>query len=107
MCIISVLQLLTLCVFLIEDPVRMYGVAPGGKVLQVDRNDIPNLRPNDRPQEAQPGGAWDLLAVRPVRVLTEHGLLVEPADALGSFFKENGCVPEIRVEQRTLHKDIL
>lgn len=63
---------------------RMYGVVPGGKVLQVDQDDITNLSSKDGPQEAQPGRAWDLLAVRPVRVLTEHGLLVDPADALWS-----------------------
>lgn len=84
----------------------MYRIAPGGKVLQVDQNDITNLRPKDGPQEAQPGGAWDQLAVRPVCILTEHGLLVDPTDALGSFFQEDGCMPEIRVERRSLHKDI-
>lgn len=81
---------------------RMYGVVPGGKVLQVDQDDITNLRSKDGPQEAQPGRAWDLLAVRPVRVLTEHGLLVDPADALWSWFKEGGCVPGIRVGRRAL-----
>lgn len=84
----------------------MYRVFPGGKVLQVDQNDITNLRPKDGPQEAQPDRAWHLLAVCPVSILTEHGLLVDPADALGSFFQENGCMPEIRVERRALHKDI-
>lgn len=84
----------------------MHGVVPGGKVLQVDQEDITDLRPKDGPQEAQPGRAWDLLAVRPVPVLTEHGLLVDPADASWSWFKEGGCVPGIRVGRRTLQKDI-
>lgn len=77
----------------------MYGVVPGGKVLQVNYNDIIDLCSKDGPQEAQPGGAWDLLAICPVRILAEHGLLVDPADALGSLLKEFGCVPEIRVER--------
>lgn len=85
---------------------RMHGVVPGGKVLQVDREDITNLRSKDGAQEAQPGRAWDLLAVRPVLVLTEHGLLVDPADALWSCFKEGGRVPGIRVGRRTLQRDI-
>lgn len=84
----------------------MYGVVPGSKVLQVDQNDIINFCSNDGPKEAQPSGAWDLLTVRIVRILTEHGLLVDPADALGSFFKEGGCVPEIRVERRTLSSNV-
>lgn len=75
----------------------MYGVVPGGRVLQVNYNDITDLCSKDGPQEAQPGGAWDLLAVCTVRILAEHGLLVDPADTLGSLLKEFGCAPEIRV----------
>ena len=91
--------LLTLCFLLIENPVRMYGVVPVGKVLQVDYNDITDLCPKDGPQEAQPGRARDLLAVRLVRKLAEHGLLVDPADAFGSFLKKVGCLTEIIEEK--------
>lgn len=77
----------------------MYGVVPGSTVLQVDDNDIADLCSKDGPQEAQPGGAWDLLAVRAVRILAEHGLLVDPADALGSFSKVGGRMSKIRVER--------
>lgn len=78
---------------------RMYRVVPGGKVLQVNYNDITDLCSKDGPQEAQPGGAWDLLAVCTVRILAEHGLLVDPADTIGSLLKVFRCVPEIRVER--------
>lgn len=78
---------------------RMYGVVPGRKVLQVDYNDITDLCSEDGPQEAQPGRARDLLAVHAVCILAEHSLLVDPANALGSFLKIAGCATKIRVER--------
>ncbi|TNN31806.1 hypothetical protein EYF80_058037 [Liparis tanakae] len=82
----------------VENPMRMHGVAPGCKVLQADHDNFVNLGSQYRPQEAEPGRSGGQAAVRGIRVLSEHGLLVNTADTLGSSFQKRGCKPETEVE---------
>lgn len=97
-CSVGVMQHYTLWILLIENSVRMHRVAPGRKVLQVDHNDVVDLSSQDGPQEAQPGGSGGQEAVRGVCVLSEHGLLINTANTVGSSFQEYSRMPEIDVE---------
>lgn len=81
----------------------VHGVVPARKVLQVDHDNVVNLRSQYGPQEAQPGGPGGLLAVRSICILSVHGLLVNTADSVGPSFQEYRCMPEIEVEGK--HKE--
>lgn len=96
--VLSSTTVYTLHVLLIEDSMRMHWVVPGRKVLQVDHDNVIDLSSQYGPEEAQPGGSGGQAAVRVVRVLSEHGLLINTADTLGSSLQEHRCMPEIQVE---------
>ena len=77
----------------------MHRIAPGCKVLHVDRDNVIDLRAQYWPQEAQPLRPVSLCAVCSVRVLPEHGLLINTANLVGSFFQEHSRLPEIETEK--------
>lgn len=95
---ICIMQHYTFCILLIENSMRMHRVVPGCKVLQMDHNDIINLSSQYGTEEAQPGRMGDLAAVRSICVLSEHGLLINAANTVGSSFQEDRCMPEIQWE---------
>lgn len=78
----------------------VHGVVPARHVLQVDHENVVNLRSQYGPEEAQPGRSGGLLAVRSICILSVHGLLVNAANSVGSSFQEYRCMPEIKVEGR-------
>lgn len=67
----------------------MHRVVPGCHVLQMDHDDVVDLRSQYGSQEAQPGGPGGLLAVCGIGVLSEHGLLINTANTLGSSLQKN------------------
>lgn len=77
----------------------MHRVTPGCKVLQVDHNNFADLSSQCRPQEAQPGRSGDFPAVRGICILSEHGLLINTANTMGSSLQEHRRMPEIQVEK--------
>lgn len=90
----------TLCVLLIENSMGMHSVVPGRKVFQVDHNNVINLSSQYGPQEAQPGRSGGQAAVRRVCILSEHGLLINTANTVGSSFQEYRRMPETEVDGR-------
>lgn len=78
----------------------MHSVVPGCKVLQVDQNNVINLSSKYGPQEAQRDRAGGQAAIRSICILSEHGLLVNTANTVGSSFQEYRRMPEIEVERR-------
>ena len=93
------MQHYTLWVLLIENSMRMHGVAPGCKVIQVDDNNFINLSSQYRPQEAQPGRSGGQDAVCGICILSEHGFLINTANTVGSSHQEPRCMPGIGVEK--------
>lgn len=94
------MQHYTLCILLIENSVGMHRVVPGCKVLQVDYDNIINLCSQYGPQEAQPAGSGSLLTVSGICELSEHSLLINTTNTVGSTFKEYSSMSEIQMDER-------
>lgn len=73
---------------------RVHGVAPACKVLQVDDDDIIHLSSQYGPQEAQPIRTRSQPGVGGVRVLPKHGLLVNAANPLRPSLQKHLSVSE-------------
>lgn len=67
----------------------VHRVVPGCKILKVDHNNVINLCSQYGPQEAQPGGSGGQAAVCSICILSEHGLLINTANAVRSTFQEH------------------
>ena len=72
----------TLVFLRVEHSMGVDGVIPGGHVPEVDHNDFVHLGHDHGPQVAKPLGPLGLHGVGGVGVLTEHGLLIHPADTI-------------------------
>lgn len=77
-------QNFTFRILLIEHPMGMHGVISGGKVLQMDHNNITDLSSQHRSQVAQLVRVGSPASVCCICILSEHRFLIHPANALGS-----------------------
>lgn len=75
----------TFCILLIEDSMGMHGIVSACEILYFDHDNVINLGPQYRAQEAQPGRSVRSLSERIVCKLSEHGLLINTADEVGTF----------------------
>ena len=66
----------------------------------MDYDNVINLSPQYGPQEAQPGGSGGQVLVCVICVLSEHSLLINTANTVGSTLQEYRSMSEIETDER-------
>lgn len=80
----------------------MHGIVSAGKVLQVNHYHVINLGSQYGTQEAEPLGSRGQVAVGGVRILSEHGLLINATDASVAPSQEQESAAGIEVERKAV-----